>query len=172
MNEIMSETGRFTATGVMDEKFLSKHARYTDVGRKMTFITALYLLMSLAWLGLYLHSTQGWLLVLLGVCSVFVWLQPRRCYQRWLEKHMPDDEMAYTVSCTDRGVMVENQANGDRTTMDYAHIDRVVETEETLLVLSRAKQMTAFFKASLTEQECGELLDYLRGKGIRVKSMK
>lgn len=54
-------------------------------------------------------------------------------------------------------------------TIAYENIARAVETDETVFILTKARQMTAFFKSSLTEQECGELKAYLKSKGIKVK---
>lgn len=178
MNEMMPEVGDFATTGTLNEDFLRRHIWYTGVFRNAMVLLGAYLVLALVSLALYLMARQMSNLLLMLVCLVLGFWRPYRYYRRWMKLSIarmketsPEGEEVFTVSCTDSGIRVENQSSGGAVTLAYGNIAKVVETEETLLVLTRAKQMTAFFKSSLTEQECEDLKAFLQDKGVKVKSL-
>ena len=77
--------------------------------------------------------------------------------------------MLLTTSCTEQGVRVENQTTGGVMTIGYDRLAWARDTEDAVIVMSRAMQMTAFFKGSLTEHETEELLAFLKEKGLRIR---
>ena len=77
--------------------------------------------------------------------------------------------MLLTTSCTEQGVRVENQTTGGVITIGYDNLAWAADTEDAVIVMSRARQMTAFFKGSLTEHETEELLACLKQKGLRIR---
>lgn len=177
MNEMMPEVGSFATTGTLNEAFLRRHVRYMVVGRYAAILLAAYLALAALSLLLYLWSGGTLHLLLTLFCLALAFWRPYRYYCRWLKlsisrmkENTPDGESVVNVSCTEQGIRVENQSSGGAATIAYGNISKAVETEETLLILTRAKQMTAFFKSSLTEQECEELKAFLKGKGVKVKA--
>ena len=176
MNEMMREAGQFSTTGTLDEAFLRSHARYMGVGRNVMILIIGYLAVIVLALAGYSMTGSMVNLALLVLGVVLLCWRPRRYYKRWLKlclermkETSPEGHEVITVSCTETGVRVENQTSGGAMTIAYENIARAVETDETVFILTNARQMTAFFKSSLTEQECGELRAYLKSKGIKVK---
>ena len=178
MNEMMPDTGSFSSTGALDENFLRKHARYMGVARNVALMITLYFAATILLLWSYLKTRDVVLMVLSMLALVMMCWRPMHYYRRWL-KHCvarlketsPEGQEVITVSCVDQGVRVENQTSGGATTIAYGSIAKAVETDDTVFVLTKAQQMTAFFKSSLTEMECSELLEHLRRKGVRVEEM-
>lgn len=178
MNEMMPEVGAFATTGTLNEDFLRSHVRYMGVFRNTMVLLVAYLVLALVSLTQYLLIGRMGSLLLMLACLVFAFWRPYRYYRRWLKLSIarmketsPEGEEVITVSCTDAGIRIENQGSGGAATIAYGNIAKVVETEETLLVLTRAKQLTAFFKSSLTEQECTDLKVFLLNKGVKVKAL-
>lgn len=178
MNEMMPEVGEFATTGTLNEDFLRRHIRYMGIWRNAMILLGAYLVLAVLSLALYLLAGQMSSLLLMLACLVLAFWRPYRYYHRWLKLSMarmketsPEGEEVITVSCTEQGVRIENQTSGGAATIAYANIARAVETEDTLLIQTRAKQMTAFFKSSLTEQECTDLKVFLLNKGVKVKSL-
>ncbi|MGN0764701.1 MAG: hypothetical protein ACI4MK_14975, partial [Aristaeellaceae bacterium] len=86
-----------------------------------------------------------------------------------LKESAPDGEMLLTTSCTEQGVRVENQTTGGVMTIGYDKLVWARNTEDAVIVMSRAQQVTTFFKDSLTEHETEELLAFLKEKGLRIR---
>lgn len=176
MNEMMPDTGRFVTTGVVDEAFLRENIVHVIARKGMIQLGAMYGVCILLALGCYALQRHVLHLVLAAICVVLLVTRVKRYHSRVTKLHLDrlretaaDGSVAYTVSCTEQGVRQENHTHGGVATLEWGSIDRAVETEGALMLISKAKQYVAFFKSELTEQECGELKAYLRSKGIKVK---
>lgn len=177
MNEMMPEVGDFATTGTLNEGFLRLNAK--PLMRKAVLVYS-FICMTTAILSAYLYtqtgSTHQLIVALLSLMLAigYPWYY-NHCWLKTsiarLRESSPDGEMVITVSCTEQGIRIENQTSGGAMIINYENIVRAIETEDALLIQSRAKQMTAFFKSSLTEQECEDLKAYLQGKGVKVKSL-
>lgn len=175
MNEMMPEVGSFAATGTLNEAFLRRH---TKPLMKKAVLVYCSICMTIAIVSAYLYTQTGsmrQLIVALILLMMAIWY-PWYYNRRWLKtsiarlkENSPDGEMVITVSCTEQGIRIENQTSGGAMTINYENIACAIETEDALLIQSRANQITAFFKSSLTEQECEELKAFLRGKGVKIK---
>ena len=173
MNEAMTDPGRFSTTGVVDEAFLRRHANDMLPRRTLAYMIGLGLAVAALGLGLwiisgwalYLAFTAVWLLIVASRLISFRRQVLRQNVNR-LKESAPDGEMLLTTSCTEQGVRVENQTTGGVMTISYDHLDWAADTEDAVIVMSRARQMTVFFKGSLTEHETEELLAFLKEKGL------
>lgn len=175
MNEMMPEVGSFATTGTLNQAFLRRHAK--TLMRKAVLVYC-SICMTTAILFAYLYTQTGstrQLIVALLLLMMAIWY-PWYYNRRWLKtsiarlkENSPDGEVVITVSCTEQGIRIENQTSGGAMTINYENIVCAIETEDALLIQSRANQITAFFKSSLTEQECEELKVFLQGKGVKVK---
>lgn len=177
MNEMMPEVGAFATTGTLNEDFLRRNAK--PLMRKAVLAYS-SICMTTAILSAYLYTKAGGthqLIVALLLLMMAIWY-PWYYNRRWLKTSIarlkessPDGEMVVTVSCTEQGIRIENQTSGGAMTINYENINCAIETEDALLIRSRANQLTAFFKSSLTEQECTDLKAFLLNKGVKVKSL-
>ena len=176
MNEAMTDPGRFSTTGVLDEGFLRRHVNAMLPRRTLAYLVGMALVMIALGLGLWISS--GWNLylgftavwVLIVIFRLMSWRRRvlRQAVNR-LKETAPDGEMLLTTSCTEQGVRVENQTTGGVMTIGYDKLTWARDTEDAVIVMSRAMQMTAFFKGSLTEHETEELLAFLKEKGLRLR---
>lgn len=177
MNEAMTDPGRFCTTGVLDEDFLRRHVNVMLPRRTLAAMIGLALAVTALGLGLWIGS--GWNHLYLAFTAVWVVIVICRLisYRRQvlrqnvnrLKESAPDGEMLLTTSCTEQGVRVENQTTGGVITIGYDNLAWAADTEDAVIVMSRARQMTAFFKGSLTEHETEELLACLKQKGLRIR---
>ena len=177
MNEAMTDSGRFSTTGVLDEDFLRRHVNVMLPRRTLAYLIGLALVVIALGLGLwigsgwnylYLAFTAVWALIV--VCRLFSYRrQVLRQNVSRLKESAPEGEMLLTTSCTEQGVRVENQTTGGVMTIGYDRLAWARDTEDAVIVMSRAMQMTAFFKGSLTEHETEELLAFLKEKGLRIR---
>ena len=117
---------------------------------------------------LYLAFTAVWLLIVASRLISFRRQVLRQNVNR-LKESAPEGEMLLTTSCTEQGVRVENQTSGGVMTIGYDKLAWARDTEDAVIVVSRARQMTVFFKGSLTEHETEELLAFLKEKGLRLR---
>ena len=177
MNEAMTDSGRFSTTGVLDEDFLRRHVNVMRPRRTLAYLIGLALVVIALGLGLwigsgwnhlYLAFTAVWALIV--ACRLFSYRrQVLRQNVSRLKESAPEGEMLLTTSCTEQGVRVENQTTGGVMTIGYDRLAWARDTEDAVIVMSRAMQMTAFFKGSLTEHETEELLAFLKEKGLRIR---
>lgn len=177
MNEAMTDPGRFCATGVLDEDFLRRHVNVMLPRRTLAALIGLALAVTALGLGLWIGS--GWNHLYLAFTAVWVVIVICRLisYRRQvlrqnvnrLKESAPDGEMLLTTSCTEQGVRVENQTTGGVITIGYDKLVWARNTEDAVIVMSRAQQVTTFFKDSLTEHETEELLAFLKQKGLRIR---
>lgn len=176
MNEAMTDPGRFSTTGVVDEAFLRRHANDMLPRRTLAYMIGLGLAVAALGLGLwiisgwalYLAFTAVWLLIVASRLISFRRQVLRQNVNR-LKESAPEGEMLLTTSCTEQGVRVENQTTGGVMTIGYDKLAWARDTEDAVIVVSRARQMTVFFKGSLTEHETEELLAFLKEKGLRLR---
>lgn len=176
MNEAMTDAGRFSTTGVVDEAFLRRHANDMLPRRTLAYMIGLGLAVAALGLGLwiisgwalYLAFTAVWLLIVASRLISFRRQVLRQNVNR-LKESAPEGEMLLTTSCTEQGVRVENQTSGGVMTIGYDKLAWARDTEDAVIVVSRARQMTVFFKGSLTEHETEELLAFLKEKGLRLR---
>lgn len=176
MNEAMTDAGRFSTTGVVDEAFLRRHANDMLPRRTLAYMIGLGLAVAALGLGLwiisgwalYLAFTAVWLLIVASRLISFRRQVLRQNVNR-LKESAPEGEMLLTTSCTEQGVRVENQTTGGVMTIGYDKLAWARDTEDAVIVVSRARQMTVFFKGSLTEHETEELLAFLKEKGLRLR---
>lgn len=176
MNEAMTDAGRFSTTGVVDEAFLRRHANDMLPRRTLAYMIGLGLAVAALGLGLwiisgwalYLAFTAVWLLIVASRLISFRRQVLRQNVNR-LKESAPEGEMLLTTSCTEQGVRVENQTSGGVMTIGYDKLAWARDTEDAVIVVSRARQMTVFFKGSLTEHETEELLAFLKEKGLRIR---
>ena len=176
MNEAMTDAGRFSTTGVVDEAFLRRHANDMLPRRTLAYMIGLGLAVAALGLGLwiisgwalYLAFTAVWLLIVASRLISFRRQVLRQNVNR-LKESAPEGEMLLTTSCTEQGVRVENQTTGGVMTIGYDKLAWARDTEDAVIVVSRARQMTVFFKGSLTEHETEELLAFLKEKGLRIR---
>ena len=176
MNEAMTDAGRFSTTGVVDEAFLRRHANDMLPRRTLAYMIGLGLAVAALGLGLwiisgwalYLAFTAVWLLIVASRLISFRRQVLRQNVNR-LKESAPEGEMLLTTSCTEQGVRVENQTTGGVMTIGYNRLAWARDTEDAVIVVSRARQMTVFFKGSLTEHETEELLAFLKEKGLRIR---
>lgn len=177
MNEAMTDSGRFSTTGVLDEDFLRRHVNVMLPRRTLAYLIGLALVVIALGLGLWIGS--GWNYLYLAFTAVWALIVACRLfsYRRQvlrqnvsrLKESAPEGEMLLTTSCTEQGVRVENQTTGGVMTIGYDRLAWARDTEDAVIVMSRAMQMTAFFKGSLTEHETEELLAFLKEKGLRIR---
>ncbi|MGN0745729.1 MAG: hypothetical protein ACI4ML_03530 [Aristaeellaceae bacterium] len=176
MNEAITDPGRFSTTGVLNEDFLRRHVnemlpRSTLVGLGvLTVMVTAYSLWMWRVIGskLYLAFMAVWTVI--AACRLIGYRhQVLRQLVNRLKESAPDGEMLLTTSCTEQGVRVENQTTGGVFTIGYDKLVWARETEDAVIVMSRAQQVTTFFKGSLTEHETEELLALLKEKGLRIR---
>ncbi len=180
MNEAMTDSGRFSTTGVMNEDFLRRHVN--EMLPRRTLATLIGLALAVIALGLGLWISSGWQPLYLAFTAVWVLIvvwrmlsfrrQVLRQLVNRLKESAPDGEMLLTTSCTEQGVRVENQTTGGVMTISYDKLVWAMNTEDAVIVMSRARQVTTFFKDSLTEHETEELLAFLKEKGLRIRGRK
>ena len=176
MNETMTDSGRFSTTGVLDESFLRRHVNVMLPRRTLAYLIGLGLAVAALGLGLWIGS--GWDLYLaftvvwamIVICRMIIFRrQVLRQNVNRLKESAPAGEMLLTTSCTEQGVRVENQTTGGVITIGYDKLVWTRNTEDAVIVMSRAQQVTTFFKDSLTEHETEELLAFLKEKGLRIR---
>ncbi|MGN1019267.1 MAG: hypothetical protein ACI4O7_02745 [Aristaeellaceae bacterium] len=176
MNEAMTDLGRFSTTGVLDEDFLRRHVNVWIPRRTLVYLIVVAVVITALGLGLWISSGSALYLAFTAVWALIVILRLlsyrhrvlRQAVNR-LKESAPDGEMLLTTSCTEQGVRVENQTTGGVMTIGYDRLDWAMDTEDAVLVMSRARQMTVFFKDSLTEHDTAELLALLKDKGLRIR---
>ena len=176
MNEAMTDSGRFSTAGVLNENFLRRHVNEMLPRSTLVVLGVLTVGVIAYTLWMWLRNGWAWYLAFLAVWAlIVVWqmLSYRRQVLRQLVNRLkesaPDGEMLLTTSCTEQGVRVENQTTGGVITIGYDKLVWARNTEDAVIVMSRAQQVTTFFKDSLTEHETEELLAFLKEKGLRIR---
>lgn len=176
MNEAMPDPGRFSTTGVLDEAFLRRHVNEMLPRSTLAVLGVLTMVVTAYTLWMWMVSGSKLYLAFMAVWAVIVIcriISDRRHVLRQLVNRLkesaPEGEMLLTTSCTEQGVRVENQTTGGVITIGYDKLVWARDTEDAVIVMSRAQQVTTFFKGSLTEHETEELQALLKEKGLRIR---
>ena len=178
MNEIMLEAGRFVTTGVLDETFFRKNQNHLLTPKYTGLLLLRLVLLTGLGLAAYLWLDQWmylWMAVLFVVLHSAEFFQSRRRVRQQCIARMKESsgESGYTLttSFTDEGMKIVNEGTGGQVTLSYSALSWARETEEHVLIITKAVQLGVVFKDCLTEQESEELISFLRNKGVKVKTM-
>lgn len=178
MNNAMLADGRFATTGRVDEDFFRQNVKYLLSRRYMVQLWTLRAV-GLAGFAVLAVVLQQALPLVLGAAwlALSFFLQGRRLCRmarlnaRRLGETVPDGVVMMTTSFHEDGVHSHNETTGGKVVMPYEHIVRLKETEEHLLLFSRADQYEVVFKHQLEEKDVQQLKAYLAGKcqGLKIK---
>lgn len=177
MNEAVLEAGKFATTGRLDEAFFRRNMKHL-VSRKYQVQVWAFRVLALvyfAMLGILLKQALFFLLgaVLLGLSFLVQAWRLRRMaglQVKRISEIAPDGVLMMTTSFHEDGVHGRNETTGAHAVLPYEHIACLKESDEHLLLITRARQFQAVFKEQLEEKDVQDLKHYLKGKcpGIRM----
>ncbi|MBQ8654996.1 MAG: YcxB family protein [Clostridia bacterium] len=176
MNDVVQEMGLFSTTGVIDDGFYRKNSRYMIPFEYKKFL--LLLTLGLMAICVMLAVSTGEPVFYTGMVICVITGAARYLVDRHgmvkkavarLKETYPDGAVTLTTSFHEDGMHILNEHTGGQSCIAYDRLAWARETEDHVLLGTKAGQFNAVFKNGLDQQMLEELAQYLRNRGVKVQ---
>lgn len=169
----------FETTGEIDKNILKEIKPYfISKKKKIVFACFLAVFNCVMLIDFIINNDQGriWFAAILDIILIaeyFIILNTQlKIYNKRLKETIGTDSVTYTTSFDEVGVNIKNHATNGSGNIKYSDVNRIVETRNTFMIITKANQFTLVFKECLKDAQKKEIIEFLKDKCKDIKLLK